>query len=718
MPANMRVCSAEFHLSVLQTAGRNDYSDFQGMTIEEFVDFTADLGMEIWYGGTGPNSGKQSDMLHSSHGDQAQIRSIPGEYPPDFDERFVERAHLHGILAVAGYKMNAWPALVKLHPDWMVKDMPDGRELKPNESFVCYNSPFGKWLGDYLADQVERYNLDGVWFDDTQYGSRGAWPWPAGCICEHCAAKYKADTGRDLPERFDMSSLDFRKWVEWRYDNLNEFHGYIAERVREVSPDAIVNYNSYPRPNLPWTSANDLNPIANGAQYFIETDYKLLGPTLTAKIARARGDCEIWFFMPEQIGRTMGTEYPPYLDPVFSTLPSLAALVHGIRTQSVVDYLHPYGGQIKFTYDELKKRRPWFGGESIRQCGLHLSRHTRDFIYSHVLGKADTSADVLGQSTVRLKGADDYWKQFVGAAEMLEQKHVIYEILFDKSITPEGLAGYKTLVLPNSACLSDEQCKAIGDWVKGGGTLVSDYETSLYDELGNKRENFGLADVFGVDWNGTYYKEGKSGTIYVPQGEYKEKYGLWIGFCGQHTEIRPKEGEDLNVLYTLSVRRGFAGIDPNKDTHDSGHPGVVEHKWGKGKSIYISGDIGEGYSDHPLQRVRGFFIDLVKRGDLQVEVDCPSRILTHALYGENGKLNVHLYHRFCQMCPWEQHHVDEQQWSAIDEPFPVHDIKVKINGGGVKSARMPLRSLDLQVENGTTIFVPEVYLHDIVEVEL
>ena len=259
--------------------------------------------MEIWYGGLGPGVGRSSALLHSTHLDVAQMRSVPGQPPPDFESRYVERAHRHGILVIGSYKMNAWPALAKLHPEWLIQDIDDGRDVKPNEHFVCHNSPFGEWLGDYLAEQVKQFELDGVWFDDSQYGSRGAWPWPAGCVCDACAQKYKQDTGQELPPKVDMSCIEFKKWVDWRYDNLAEFQADLARRVREVNPNAIVNYNSYPRPNLPWTSANDLNPIRDDLQFFIETDYKLLGPTLTAKIARARGDCEIWFFMPEQIGR-------------------------------------------------------------------------------------------------------------------------------------------------------------------------------------------------------------------------------------------------------------------------------------------------------------------------------------------------------------------------------------------------------------------------------
>ena len=147
---------------------------------------------------------------------------------------------------------------------------------------------------------------------------------------------------------------------------------------------------------------------------------------------------------------------------------------------------------------------------------MHLSRHTRDFIYTPTL---DTTAGAIDQAAVQMKAGDAYWKQFVGVAEMLEQKHVVYDMIFDKQIDREWRDGYQVLILPNSACLSRHQCSAISDWVSAGGTLIANYETSLYDEMGVKRENFGLADVFGLDWIGTYDPSGKSGTLYVPQGE-------------------------------------------------------------------------------------------------------------------------------------------------------------------------------------------------------
>jgi hypothetical protein len=61
---------------------------------------------------------------------------------------------------------------------------------------------------------------------------------------------------------------------------------------------------------------------------------------------------------------------------------------------------------------------------------------------------------------------------------------------------------FRTLVLPNIAALSGPQCDQLRSFVQGGGRVIATHETSLYDEWGAKRNNFGLAELFGVDFAG------------------------------------------------------------------------------------------------------------------------------------------------------------------------------------------------------------------------
>ena len=66
----------------------------------------------------------------------------------------------------------------------------------------------------------------------------------------------------------------------------------------------------------------------------------------------------------------------------------------------------------------------------------------------------------------------------------------------------EHLKPFKLLVLPNIYSLSNAQCDQLRQFVDGGGSLMATFETSLYDEQGNARKDFGLKDLLGVSYNG------------------------------------------------------------------------------------------------------------------------------------------------------------------------------------------------------------------------
>ena len=78
------------------------------------------------------------------------------------------------------------PGVIHQYPEWKTQNIDDGRELTKNIDWTCQNTPFGEWMGDFLVEQMENHDIDGVWFDDTNFGSRGNWPWGAGCVCSDC----------------------------------------------------------------------------------------------------------------------------------------------------------------------------------------------------------------------------------------------------------------------------------------------------------------------------------------------------------------------------------------------------------------------------------------------------------------------------------------------------------------------------------------------------
>ncbi len=74
----------------------------------------------------------------------------------------------------------------------------------------------------------------------------------------------------------------------------------------------------------------------------------------------------------------------------------------------------------------------------------------------------------------------------------------LFDFIHQENLTPEALKPYKALLVPNAAYLRDSECQALRRYVASGGSLLATFETSLYNEWGVRREDFGLSDLFGV----------------------------------------------------------------------------------------------------------------------------------------------------------------------------------------------------------------------------
>jgi hypothetical protein len=89
-----------------------------------------------------------------------------------------------------------------------------------------------------------------------------------------------------------------------------------------------------------------------------------------------------------------------------------------------------------------------------------------------------------------------------GFYQALIEARIPFEMAHDRLLDPAHIDKFKLLVLPNIAALSDAQCEQLRQYVKRGGSLVATYQTSLYDEWGVQRKDFGLGDLFGARFSG------------------------------------------------------------------------------------------------------------------------------------------------------------------------------------------------------------------------
>jgi hypothetical protein len=100
-----------------------------------------------------------------------------------------------------------------------------------------------------------------------------------------------------------------------------------------------------------------------------------------------------------------------------------------------------------------------------------------------------------------------------GMYQALLEARVPFEKVHDRLLDAVHLDPFKLLVLPNIAALSDQQCQQLKEYVRRGGSLLATFETSLYDEWGVPRRDFGLAELLGVSWKGK--REGAMQNSYL-----------------------------------------------------------------------------------------------------------------------------------------------------------------------------------------------------------
>ena len=85
----------------------------------------------------------------------------------------------------------------------------------------------------------------------------------------------------------------------------------------------------------------------------------------------------------------------------------------------------------------------------------------------------------------------------LGFYQALTEARIPFEMVHDQKLDDPLTRHLRVPILPNIACLSDAQCAQLSAFVHRGGALIATLETSLYDERGRRRPDFGLASLFG-----------------------------------------------------------------------------------------------------------------------------------------------------------------------------------------------------------------------------
>ena len=402
------------------------------------------------------------------------------------------------------------------HPDWFTVDA-DGRPYRAGDLYIsCVNSPYyDEFLPAVFREVIERYGVDG--FADNSWSGLLR---DRICHCPHCRRAFRAVAQSELPRTHDWDNPVYRQWIRWNYARRLE----IWERNNAIAQERGGEH-------CLWIGMNS-GDLTHQCRNF--RDYKGIADRT-----------ELVFLDSQYRQAGMG----------FQRNGEMGNLIHGILgwDKLIPESMAMYGaGQPSFRLASKSEpdARFWaldgfLGG--IQPWWHHIGAYHDDRrqyrtaapLFAWHKDNEDALVDRTPVATVGVvwsqENIDFYGRNrpgelftlpWVGMTDALIRSRIPYLPIHADHISRDAERfGLKALILPNIGSLSASQLDQITSFVEGGGGLLATGETSLFNEDGIRRDDFGLADVMGVHATGSHH------------GSDRDDRASWDEW-GQHTYLR------------------------------------------------------------------------------------------------------------------------------------------------------------------------------------
>ena len=474
------------------------------------------------------------------------------------------------------------------HPDWIAVDA-EGRKRrhpdKPDMWITCALGPYNfDFMTEVTREIVSLYAVGGV------FSNR--WTGSGTCYCEHCRRNFYDAYHMDLPRTSDPKDPARRNYRAWHEQRLFDLWRLWDDAIRKIRPTAryIANSGGGALSGMDMKTVGELAPTLfadrqcrsgmmapwangkNGKEYRAALGQKAIGGIFnTGIVAPYR-----WLNSYNSAAETRMWVLDGVANGLRPWVNHVSGTVHDKRELKVIEDLYQwhYGAE-RYLRNE----------EPMARVAMVYSQQTAEF---------------YGGSRARAKVED----HTLGMYQALIEARVPFEMAHDRLLDADRINRYKLLLLPNIAALSEAQCEQLRSFVSQGGSLLATYETSLYDESGNQRKDFGLADLFGVSFEkrlegpiqNAYFRVMKDarGRVSHPLLKGLEDAEILIGGTWQLDVKSPGPLENPALTWVPPVTNL-----PMEKTYwtvrQTDTPGVYMRQIGKGRVVYFPWDIDRLY---------------------------------------------------------------------------------------------------------------------------
>ena len=475
------------------------------------------------------------------------------------------------------------------HPDWAQYDKSGSAVSAYDSAFLaCVNSA---WRDEFLFKDVAfalMHPIGGIFLDGPLFNG-------GGCYCPACRGLFLEEFGKDIEnaDQTDMRQFksrhigrilrDIRVLIDksGKTAALYVNNAALSENVTGCSVDSVYPYVDFLGTEGGFMFYGDPNRVSlwktsESARYL---ESKAYGKPYVIFCA---GDHKPWSRVMHTADETRA---------MYATVAANGAgMWYGIHGK--INQFDTPGGRAAFEFNRfLAENENYYANtRRIADTALVWSKNTINAMPESV-EKTDFT-DKRDNKILRASGS--FQNEFHGFFDCLMRLHCQFKTIDEDNIITDDLSAYKTVILPNAVCLSDEAARGLERYVRGGGRLIATGATGFYDENGRLRDTPVLAGFIGmagapepVSYNG--------GCGYMD---------IAAGWLDKNTNIQgiPGFNNAFKTTYAVGTETLAYLREPMSGRYDDFReerfPCVTSKKSGAGTCVYIAGDFGATYFNH------------------------------------------------------------------------------------------------------------------------
>lgn len=341
--------------------------------------------------------------------------------------------------------------------------------LKGFQGAACITNPY---LRNHVISILEEYvretDCDMMMIDELYVLRTGG-----RCACVYCRKKFAEDTGYSLPMPDDQAKLFTpgnqlnAVWMEWKMRQDGNFFREMKERLTKIKKDILIT--SY--------GVDFQHPIGR---------FQMLAPYVDVLGIEGTNHCLLQNYRHLLACRKLQAGYA---DEHGQSQWHIHNRDSGLSDMATIRYIYR-------AFCSLNRSGvvTYVGHPVLKNTRLDWP-HWPDFRYMKPI--ADVAVFHRWDGYYHASKPDLTTEQF-GISQLLSDKHIPHE--FVMSLTAERLAKFKLLIMGNATILSNEELKAVKEFVQNGGKLLLTGTFGAFDRNYIPQNAKRYTDLTGVEF--------------------------------------------------------------------------------------------------------------------------------------------------------------------------------------------------------------------------